>query len=113
MFHEEMQSCIDACVSCAQECERCAEACLEEKDIRSLAECMRLDRDCADMCWTAAGLMSRSSHFAHDACRVCAEICDTCAGECAKHEMDHCQRCAEACRTCAEECRRMAAAAAA
>jgi hypothetical protein len=76
-----------------------------------MAECIRLDIDCAKMCWCAAGYMSRGSQFARDICRICAEICDACGAECEKHEHDHCQRCAKACKRCAEECRKMAGAA--
>jgi hypothetical protein len=85
---------------------------LNEPDVKMMAECIRLDRDCSHICWTVAAFMSRGSHFAHDLCRVCAEICEACAIECEKHEHEHCQRCAQECRTCAEECRRMAGAAA-
>jgi hypothetical protein len=111
MAHHEHQPCIDACVRCAQECEHCAEACLGERDVARMAECVRLDKDCAAICWTAAGYLSRGSRFAGDICRVCAEVCDACGAECEKFQADHCQRCAEACRRCAEECRRMTAAA--
>jgi hypothetical protein len=110
MVDQEYQSCIDACVLCAQECEHCADASLNEPDIARMVECVRLDLDCAVICWTSTAFMSRGSHFANDICRVCAEVCDACAAECGKHEADHCQRCAEACRRCAEECRRMAGA---
>ena len=110
MSHREHQSCIDACVRCAEECEHCADACLGERDVVKMAECIRLDRDCAEMCWTAAGYMSRGSHFINHVCGICAEICDACGAECEKHEADHCQRCAEACRRCAEECRHVAGA---
>jgi hypothetical protein len=45
-------------------------------------------------------------------CRLCAEICDACGLECAKHHQDHCQDCAKECQKCAEECRNMAGVAA-
>jgi hypothetical protein len=61
MAHEQFRSCIDACTRCAQECEHCADACLGETDVQKMAECIRLDRDCAAICWLAAGLMSRGS----------------------------------------------------
>lgn len=112
MPHDQHRSCIDACVRCAQECEHCARACLEEADITELAECIRLDHDCAHICWAAASLMSRGSPFADEICRLCADVCAACGSECAKHEMDHCRRCADACQRCANECRRMAATAA-
>ena len=110
MAHEKYKTCIDACVACAQECEHCANACLSERDVKKMADCIRLDRDCADICWSSAGWMSRDSQFAADLCRLCAEICDACGAECEKHEAEHCQHCAEACRRCAEECRQMASA---
>lgn len=110
MPHEQFKSCIDACVRCAQECEHCATACLGERDAASLANCIRLDADCAEMCWGVASFMSRGSEFAPDLCGMCAEICDVCAAECQKHasRMDHCRVCAEVCRNCAEECRQVA-----
>ena len=104
-----MQSCIDACMACAQACEHCANACLKEKDVAMMAECIRLDRDCADICWTSAAWMSRDSQFAGQLCRVCADVCQACGAECGKHKHDHCQKCAAACRDCAEACRKMAA----
>ena len=111
MSQEKFQSCIDACVRCAEACEHCATACLGEADVKMMAGCIRLDRDCADICWLAAGWMSRGSTFSAALCRLCAEVCDACGAECGKHKADHCQRCAEACRQCAAECRKMAGAA--
>lgn len=110
MAHHEHHSCIEACVNCAQECEHCANACLDERDVKAMAECIRLDKDCAEICWTAAAYMSRGSQFSQQVCTVCADICDACAAECRKHKVEHCERCAEACENCAEECRRMAGA---
>jgi hypothetical protein len=111
MSHHEHQSCIDACLRCAQECEHCATASLDEQDLASMAECIRLDRDCADICFLAAAYMSRGSQFTEEICSICAEICDACGAECRKHKVDHCQRCADECERCAEECRQMSEAA--
>jgi hypothetical protein len=109
MAHEEYRSCIHACITCSIMCEHCATACLGEEDVKMLARCIRLDRDCADICRLAVALMARGSEFAPQVCGLCAEICSACADECAQHEhMDHCRECAEACRRCAEECRKMA-----
>ncbi len=107
MTHQELQLCIEACLKCAQECEHCADACMHENESAHLADCIRLNRDCAETCWTAAAFMSRRSKFANDFCRVCAEICEACSETCRSHEMEHCQVCANACQQCAEECRRM------
>jgi len=73
-----------------------------------MVKCIQLDRDCANICLTAAAFMSRESEYAKQICNTCAEICDTCAQECQKHQMDHCQKCAEDCRRCSDECRKMA-----
>lgn len=109
MSHEKYQSCINACDACAVECEHCATACLEEDQVKKLTRCNQLNRDCADICRLASALMARGSEFASQICALCAEICQTCGDECAKHkEMEHCQRCAEVCYRCAEECRKMA-----
>ncbi len=76
-----------------------------------MSRCIALDLDCADLCRTAASLMARGSAFAGEFCQLCATVCDACAAECGKHDMDHCQQCAAACRRCAEACRSMMSAA--
>lgn len=107
MAHEQFQSCIEACYACAQACDHCASSCLTEQDVKSMADCIRLDIDCAEICRLAAGYMARGSDMVTEICRLCADICDACADECEQHPMQHCQDCAKACRRCAGECRRM------
>jgi hypothetical protein len=41
---------------------------------------------------------------------LCAQTCETCAVECAKHEVAFTQRCAESCRQCAEQIAELTAA---
>jgi hypothetical protein len=77
-----------------------------------MVECIRLDRDCADICRLATACLARGSSFAGQICSLCADICKACMGECEKHQMDHCQSCAQACRRCADECCKMFKAAA-
>jgi hypothetical protein len=108
MAHSQYATCIEACNSCADACDHCATACLAEKDPKPMARCIALDIDCAAICRLAAGFMARDSENAPAMCGICAEICEVCGAECAKHDMRHCQDCAEACRRCAAECRRMA-----
>lgn len=96
---------LTALAECAAACNMCATACLEEKDIRMMVACIRLDIDCAQICQATAGFVSRGSDHAVHLLTECAEICTKCAGECAKHQNDHCQTCAEACRKCAEACK--------
>ena len=102
------QSCIDACMRCAEACEFCATSDLKEQDVKMMASCAQINRECAAVCWTSAALMSMDSQFAKQFCNLCASICDACAQECEHHDVDHCKQCAQACRNCAEECRKMA-----
>jgi hypothetical protein len=109
MSHEKYRKSIDACEDCVVECESCATACLNESDVTMMAQCILLDRDCADVCRLAVTLMSRDSRFARDFSVLCAVVCDACANECERHSAEHCRRCTAACRKSAEELRRIAA----
>lgn len=109
MPHQKFNACIEACHACVVACNHCAASCLQEPDVKMMARCIALDMDCAQVCATAAAAMSRGSEHAKAICKVCAEICQSCGDECARHDMDHCQDCAKACHRCAEECRKMAA----
>jgi len=102
------QSCIEACHQCVSACNQCLAACLGEEDPKSMARCIALDIDCAEVCQLAAAAMSRDSELAQMFCGLCAEICEACGDECAQHPMAHCRDCAVACQRCAAECRRMA-----
>ncbi|HTL81503.1 MAG TPA: four-helix bundle copper-binding protein [Bacteroidia bacterium] len=111
MSHELFQVCIDTCNDCVSACEECATSCSNEGDGKQ-AECIELNRYCADMCGTAASFLARlDKHtigFVSKFCSLCAEICNACATECEKHPgMEHCRTCAEACRRCAVECIKM------
>ena len=108
---KKYHACIEACVECLVACDMCSGACLREDDVKMMAECIRLDLDCADACVSALRAMSRGGPLVAELCAACAEACDRCADECEKHEAEHCRICAEACRRCAEECRKMAGAA--
>jgi hypothetical protein len=106
---EAWKSCIDSCNACFTACNFCALSCLGEKDVQMLAKCIALDMECAAFCRFSSELMSMESTSAKDICRLCAQICDACGNECAKHEMEHCRQCAEACMRCAKECQAMLA----
>ena len=106
--NQKYRNCIDACNSCAEACEYCATCDLQEQDVKAMAACIQINRDCANICWASSQFMSRASKYAKQICNVCADICEACAKECEKYiDMDHCQKCAQACRRCAEECRKM------
>ena len=109
---QQHQNCLNACFSCAQMCEACSNDMIgmEHHDHSDLmTRCIRLCRDCADICVLAAKFISRSSLRAESLCRLCAEICDECAEVCKRHAPHHalCGPCAEECRRCADLCREM------
>jgi hypothetical protein len=104
------KTCIEACLECVEACSYCASSCLQENDVDHMAQCIRLDLECAAICRAAADLMTYGSQHANAVCQVCADICHACAEECEKHNMEHCRQCAIICRNCAEECLSMAAA---
>ena len=101
--------CIAACNACEAACLHCASACLQEPDVKMMVRCIALDMDCAQLCQASVALMCGGSDLAPALCKVCAQACQACGDECARHDMDHCQQCAEACRRCADACASMAA----
>lgn len=106
---DQQKELLQKLAACAAACEMCADACLDEEDIKMMVPCIRLDRDCSQICHTTASFIASGSENAGSLLKVCEEICRNCSEECGKHNHDHCQRCAEACRECAEACSKYAA----
>lgn len=100
--HREL---LNTLTNCIAECENCASSCLEEDNPKALAACIKLNKDCADICNLAIKFLSRDSKKTISAIGICADICAECAKECEKHDHDHCIDCAEACRQCEQSCR--------
>ncbi|MTI22773.1 four-helix bundle copper-binding protein [Fulvivirga sp. RKSG066] len=90
---------------CASACQHCSDACLDEEDVSHMINCIRLDRDCADICRLTSQLLSRGSDQVEKLIDVCEAICRKCAEECEKHDNEHCKKCATACRECEEACK--------
>lgn len=106
--------CVDACGACVLACASCADACDGERDhLQELRRCVRLNLDCAAICFATASVLSRQLLPDENVFRVQAEACEVacaaCAAECERHaEMhEHCRVCAETCRRCEEQCRRV------
>ena len=95
---------LDALNRCVAACEHCATACLSEEHVKHMVGCIRLDRDCADICALTARLVARGSVHAKHIMKECVEVCRLCEAECAKHNHTHCQQCAAACKACADAC---------
>ncbi len=69
------QSCIDACMRCAEACEFCATSDLKEQDVKMMASCAQMNRQCAAVSWTSAALMSMDSQFAKQFCNLTSVNC--------------------------------------
>ncbi|AXI08769.1 four-helix bundle copper-binding protein [Oceanobacillus zhaokaii] len=108
MSHEQHQELIQSLHECAVACNHCYGACLKEEDIKMMTECIRLDRECADICSFLEQALSKNTPFVSELASVCAKICESCGNECKKHNHEHCQKCADACFKCAEACKNVA-----
>ena len=109
---QDMQRCIDECLSCFSICEQTIQHCLELGGKHASPAHIRTMQDCADICRTSAAFMMRGSPFHTRTCGVCAEVCRKCEEECRSMGDDEMMKqCADACRRCAESCARMAKAA--
>src|SRR5699024_985273 len=86
--------------ACLAACENCADACLSEENPKKMVTCIRINRDCADICALTLRMISRGSKRATDVVNLCADFCKMCGDECENYEHDHCQKCAKVCREC-------------
>lgn len=89
-------------------CNHRYDASLKEDQVNMMVECIRLDRECADICSYLEQAIGRGTPFISELAVVCAKICESSGNECNKNDHEHCQKCAEACLRCAEECRKSA-----
>ncbi|MGK9185328.1 four-helix bundle copper-binding protein [Priestia filamentosa] len=109
MSHENYQSVLNTLHECMVACNHCYDSCLKEEDVKMMAECIRLDRECADLCAYLEQALGRGTPFVSELANLCATICEACGNECKKHAHDHCKKCADSCFKCAEECRKLSA----
>lgn len=105
---ENLKSFVEACFTCVVSCEICITDCIKNGN----QECISLCRDCADICALCARFDARGSAYGYKLHQLCAEICNACSIECAKHASQHdsCKECAEACKKCAEACEELTSA---
>lgn len=89
---------------CIAACESCATKCLDVENVKMHIECIRTDRDCADICALTLRLLNRDSNHLNEILKVCIDTCVSCEKECRKHDHDHCQKCADACHQCHQAC---------
>jgi hypothetical protein len=101
---------IDAANACAVVCSACASACLSESDPAQMAQCVRDDLDCADLCGVTARHLARLNasdrQLTLSVLAACIEACVQCAASCAAHaeHHEHCRLCQQACNRCEQAC---------
>lgn len=109
--HTNTDACRDACTTCAQVCTHYLfRHCLPAGGEHANADHARLMADCAAICVTAAGFMTRGSPLHQDVCRACAAVCRACADSC--RQLDGMEVCVESCNRCEVSCRTMSQSAA-
>lgn len=99
------QEIIQTLSECVHACEYCANACLEEDNVKEMADCIKADLDCGDICNLGMRFLSRNSINSDSVIGICIDLCHQCAEECEKHDHAHCLECARACRECEKRCR--------
>ncbi|GAB2322510.1 four-helix bundle copper-binding protein [Alkalibacterium sp. m-11] len=97
---EKLKKVMDATYECMQACNNCFDACLKEEHLDMMRECIRLDRECADICQMVLSFSGREGSLRNDLVSLCGTICQACGKECEQHDHDHCQECAKACFAC-------------
>ena len=79
--------------------------CLEMGGEHARPQHVRLMMDCAEACAFTARLLAHKSQFHTVAAGLCADICETCAEDCAN--LGNMELCVAACRDCAVRCREL------
>lgn len=44
------EECLAACIDCMEACNTCYGACLQEEQIKMTVTCIRMNRECTDLC---------------------------------------------------------------
>jgi len=106
---DDVMKTIYVLLECAHICQVCADACLYEGG--DMTDCIQSDLDCADICRTAATILSRPGRRSYATLvallETCTVACRECAEACEQHDHEHCRRCAEVCRDCEKACRNL------
>ncbi len=98
---------IEACVEAMNACNMSYVSNLKQYDLEKLGDCIRINRDCAEVCAFTIQALSQGNTFASEIAGLCAKACEACVEVCGRHQQSHCHDCVEACRRCAELCREL------
>ena len=104
------KSCCDACGDCANACNKAFHHCVEQASAGKPrhAKMAQTVADCAAFCALSAEMIARHSVMMTLSCRACADACRRCAQECETFDTDIDMKiCLDACQRCEESCRNM------
>lgn len=102
----ENKQLIEELYFCEAECKQFLKEYIAERENKKLKRCMMLAQECADICRVTAVVVERKSENSDEFLKLCAKICNYCAEECKKYNIDYCQKCAQVCSNCFEMCTR-------
>ena len=103
---QEARQGIEALQHCHATCHAMAMIhCLEMGGEHARPQHLRLMLDCAGLCAFTADALGRKSQFHTRFAALCAEVCETCAEDCAA--LGGMEECVKACRDCARLCREL------
>jgi hypothetical protein len=105
---------IEACFACAQACTACADACLDDRPDVGMAQHVRRNLDCADICIATGNVLSRQAgpdaQVLAAIVQACVQSCRSCAAQCGERSDQTCALCVEACQRCEQTCSELLAA---
>jgi hypothetical protein len=104
----EMSACIELCRRCHLVCLNMATGhCLEKGGGHVGRGHLRAMIACAELCQTAANVMTIGSPLHRQVCALCANACEACITSC--RELDEMEECIFACERCKTSCEAMTA----
>jgi len=108
MVQEQYEQLLEVAHECMVACNYSYDQSFKKGDVQMLANCIQLNRECADICSYLEQAISRGSAYVLELATLSATICEACAEECEKHNDDYHQQCAIASTNCAKVCRSIA-----
>ena len=91
-------------------CTSCADDCIGADDPKAMAECIRTDLDCADICAATVAVLTRqmkpNGSVQRAQVQAMVAACKACGDSCMSHadNMRHCKLCGQTCRDCEQKC---------
>lgn len=110
IVHKDLEECLEHCWQCHRLCLETAIYLLAlEEEADAKQEKVRLLLSCAEICQSTANLLLLGAGVYQQACKLCADLCEQCAGLFGPDLEDRqMQLCFDACCRCAASCQKMA-----